>query len=142
MAPYYDGLAAFLFRQLFWAIPDPPPARLDGQRVLVTGGNSGVGYSLTSMLVSRGAEVVMAVRSLAKGEEARDSITHDFPGAQISVRNCDLSSFESMRSFISQLHCDRLTFDIVVFNAGVWCAEWIATADGLDMTLQVCRCLP
>ncbi|CAI7578868.1 unnamed protein product [Penicillium crustosum] len=137
MAPYYDGLAAFLFRQLFWAIPDPPPVRLDGQRVLVTGGNSGVGYYLTSMLVSRGAEVVMAVRSITKGREARDTIINDVPGAQISVRNCDLGCFESMRTFIAELHRDGLTFDIVVFNAGVWCAEWIASADGLDMTLQV-----
>lgn len=142
MAPYYDGLAAFLFRQLFCTIPDPPPVRLDGQRVLVTGGNSGVGYSLTSMLVSRGAEVVMAVRSITKGKEARDTIRHNDPGAQISVRACDLGCFESMRGFIDELHRDGLTFDVVVLNAGVWCAEWIASADGLDMTLQVCHCLP
>ena len=95
-----------------------------------------------SMLVSRGAEVVMAVRSITKGEEARDTILHDDPGAQISVQACDLSCFESMRSFIDELHREGLTFDIVVFNAGVWCAEWIASADGLDMTLQVRLCLP
>ena len=45
-----------------------------GRRIIITGANSGTGLEATRRLAAAGAEVVMAVRNLAKGEAARDEI--------------------------------------------------------------------
>ncbi|RAK75886.1 putative short-chain dehydrogenase [Aspergillus fijiensis CBS 313.89] len=137
MAPYYDGLLAFLFRQLFYRIPEVPPLDLHGKAVLLTGANSGIGFSLAMMLASQGAEVITAVRSITKGEAARQQILRALPTANIEVRQCDLASFDSVRSFVRQLKDESKTFDLLILNAGVWCSQWMASADGFDISLQV-----
>ena len=47
---------------------------LTGKIILVTGGNSGLGYESVKAFTSKGAEVVLASRSMEKGEEARVAI--------------------------------------------------------------------
>ena len=41
---------------------------LSGQRVLITGGSAGLGAETARALAAHGADVVIAVRDLAKGE--------------------------------------------------------------------------
>jgi len=41
---------------------------LSGQRVLITGGSAGLGAETARALAANGADVVIAVRDLAKGE--------------------------------------------------------------------------
>ena len=45
-----------------------------GKLVVVTGANSGTGREATRRLAGAGAHVVMAVRTVAKGERAREEI--------------------------------------------------------------------
>lgn len=137
MAPYYDGLLAFLFRQFFYTIPDAPPVELHGKSVLLTGANSGVGFCLALELASRGAKVLAAVRSVPKGEAAKQKILEQVPTAQVEVRECDLASFDSVKAFVNQISQEFKTFDLVILNAGVWCSQWMASADGFDLSLQV-----
>ncbi|KAE8139063.1 hypothetical protein BDV38DRAFT_291779 [Aspergillus pseudotamarii] len=137
MAPYYDGLLAFLFRQFFYTIPEIPPVELYGKSVLLTGANSGVGFCLALELASRGAKVLAAVRSVPKGEAAKQNILKQVPTAQVEVRECDLASFESVKAFVNQISQESQTFDLVILNAGVWCSQWMASADGFDLSLQV-----
>lgn len=137
MAPYYDGLLAFLFRQLFYGIPEVPPVDLSGKTVLLTGANSGVGYALMSELAMHGAEVITAVRSVAKGNAARRLVLDQIPDAHIEVRECDLASFESVMKFLNQIALDGKTFDIFILNAAVWCSGWTTSADGIELCTQV-----
>ncbi|RAL03364.1 short-chain dehydrogenase [Aspergillus ibericus CBS 121593] len=137
MAPYYDGLLAFLFRQLFYTIPEVAPVDLSGKVVLLTGANSGIGLALAFMLASRGAEVIAAVRSVAGGEAARHKILKTIPAANVKVRQCDLASFDSVKRFVTELEQDSVTLDLVILNAGVWCSEMITSRDGFDLSLQV-----
>ena len=50
-----------------YAVPDQA-----GKLVVVTGANSGTGREAARRLAGAGAHVVMAVRTVAKGERARD----------------------------------------------------------------------
>ena len=50
-----------------------------GKLVVVTGANSGTGQEATRRLAGAGAHVVMAVRTVAKGERAREEILADIP---------------------------------------------------------------
>jgi len=51
-----------------WTLEDVPDC--SGETVVVTGANSGIGRAATRALVARGATVVMACRSVDRGESA------------------------------------------------------------------------
>ena len=54
-----------------WTAGDIP--ELHGQAVVVTGGNSGIGYEAALALAGKGARVILAVRNTEKGQAASDS---------------------------------------------------------------------
>jgi len=45
---------------------------LENEIVVITGANSGLGFSATKILAEHGAKVVMACRSLDKAEKAKE----------------------------------------------------------------------
>jgi len=55
-----------------WTVENIPDLR--GKIIVVTGGNSGLGYESVKAFASKGAEVVLASRSTEKGEGARAAI--------------------------------------------------------------------
>ena len=57
-----------------YAVPDQA-----GKLIVVTGANSGTGKEATRRLAAAGARVVMAVRTVAKGEQARAEILARHP---------------------------------------------------------------
>ena len=69
-----------------YAVPDQA-----GKLVVVTGANSGTGKEATRRLAEAGTHVVMAVRTVAKGEQAREEILAEYPGARLEVRRIDLA---------------------------------------------------
>ena len=72
---------------------------LSGKLFLVTGASSGLGQETTRLLASRGASVIMAVRSLDKGLAAAATIKDGCPDADLDVRLVDLASLASIRAF-------------------------------------------
>ena len=57
-----------------------------GKRVIVTGANSGTGQEAARRLAEAGAHVIMAVRTVAKGDQARAGILARHPDASLEVR--------------------------------------------------------
>ncbi|MEO8262405.1 MAG: SDR family NAD(P)-dependent oxidoreductase [Pseudolysinimonas sp.] len=110
-----------------YAVPDQ-----SGRRIIVTGANSGTGREATQRLAAAGAEVVMAVRTVSKGEAARDEILDAVPGAQLEVRHLDLADLASVRTFAAGI--DRV--DTLVNNAGVMAPPTrFETVDGFELQL-------
>ena len=62
-----------------------------GRTFIVTGANSGTGKEATRRLAGAGAKVIMAVRNLTKGEDARREILESVPNADLGVRRVDLA---------------------------------------------------
>lgn len=137
MGKYFDGVLAFMFRQLFYKIPANPKIDLREKTFLITGANTGVGLACATQLVSCGARVVLAVRSVAKGHSARIEIIKQHPGATIEVRECDLASFQSVLGLVDGLSKDSFSFDGVILNAAVLCRSWVRSPEGFEMSLQV-----
>ena len=109
---------------------------LTGRRVIVTGANSGLGRETARALAEHGAEVTMAVRTPAKGQEAADAIRAATPEARVEVAELDLASLASVRSFAeawSAANPDGL--DLLINNAGVMALPRRLTADGFEMQL-------
>lgn len=66
------------------------------------GASSGIGYETTRVLALRGAHVVMAVRNMAAGKEAKEAIVKEVPPAKIDTLELDLSSIASVKKFASE----------------------------------------
>jgi NAD(P)-dependent dehydrogenase (short-subunit alcohol dehydrogenase family) len=86
--------------------------------VIVTGSNTGLGFRTAAAFAAAGAEVVLAVRSDARGNAARDRITASAPGSAVRVSLVDLADLASVRDFVERER-DRGSLDVLVANAGV-----------------------
>jgi NAD(P)-dependent dehydrogenase (short-subunit alcohol dehydrogenase family) len=102
-------------------------ASQEGRIVIVTGANSGIGLPTAQALAEAGARVVLAVRDMAKGEEAAGSI----PGA-CEVRKLDLADLASVRAFANGWRGD---VDILINNAGVMRTPERRTVDGFELQI-------
>ena len=90
-----------------------------GRRVVVTGASSGLGEITARELARKGAQVVLAVRTISKGEASAQRICGAVPGALVEVAALDLSSLESVRAFAAGLVARWPTLDLLVNNAGI-----------------------
>lgn len=97
-----------------YTIPDQA-----GKVAIVTGSNSGTGKEAAQALAGAGARVIMAVRTVEKGENARHEILKKFPSASIEVRPLDLANLASVKNFADQLILEGAPLDLLLNNAGV-----------------------
>jgi NAD(P)-dependent dehydrogenase (short-subunit alcohol dehydrogenase family) len=104
-----------------------------GRTALVTGANSGLGLVAARELARAGADVVLACRNIAKGEEARASIAAEVPGAAIAVEALDLASLDSVRAFAERVRAEREGIDLLINNAGVMAPPRRTTAEGFEL---------
>jgi len=106
----------------------------DGRRIVVTGANSGTGREATRRLAAAGAEVIMAVRTPAKGEAARAEILAEVPDARLEVRRIDLADLASVREFAAGIVADGRPLHTLVNNAGVMAPrKRFVTTDGFEL---------
>ena len=90
-----------------------------GRRFVVTGANSGTGKEAAKRLAAAGAEVVLAVRSIEKGEAAVAELRSAVPEARVEVRRLDLADLASVREFAAGIVDDGRPLHALVNNAGV-----------------------
>ena len=108
-----------------------------GRRLVVTGSNTGIGKEVARRLALAGAQVVMGVRSIEKGEAARADILRQAPAADIEVRHVDLADLASVRAFADTLLADGRPLHVLVNNAGVVVAprKRVETKDGFELQI-------
>jgi NAD(P)-dependent dehydrogenase (short-subunit alcohol dehydrogenase family) len=112
-----------------YTVPDQ-----NGRLAVVTGANSGTGREAAERLAAAGARVVLAVRTVAKGEAARDEILAAHPAAQLEVRRVDLADLASVQEFADALLADGIPVDMLLNNAGVMAPPTrFTTADGFEL---------
>ncbi|MFD2796454.1 SDR family oxidoreductase [Promicromonospora vindobonensis] len=110
-------------------IPD-----LSGKRALVTGASDGMGLGIATRLAAAGAEVIMPVRNPRKGEAAIAKITQATPGANVSLRELDLSSQESVAALGHTLRDEDQPIHLLINNAGVMTPpDRQTTTDGFEL---------
>jgi NAD(P)-dependent dehydrogenase (short-subunit alcohol dehydrogenase family) len=104
-----------------------------GRTAVITGANTGLGYETAAALAAKGASVVLAVRNLDKGKEAARRIEQATPGAQVQLRELDLSSLDSIRAAADELRSNHESIDLLINNAGVMFTPKSTTKDGFEL---------
>lgn len=107
----------------------------DGRTVVITGGNSGIGYEAAKALGGKGARVILACRDAAKARDAADQITAGNDAANVEVVVLDLASLKSIRACADELRARYERVDVLINNAGVMAIPRRDTEDGFEMQL-------
>ncbi len=112
------------FRKLVWdqltlTLPYPQTP-VTGLTVVVTGANVGLGFEAARHYVRLGAaKVIIAVRTIEKGEAAKKAIEEsEKRQGIIEVWHLDLQSYESVKQFAKKVQ-DLPRLDIMLENAGI-----------------------
>jgi NAD(P)-dependent dehydrogenase (short-subunit alcohol dehydrogenase family) len=107
---------------------------LSGKRAVVTGASDGIGLGLATRLAAAGAEVLLPVRNPRKGEAATTTIRQRNPNANVSLRELDLSSLDSVAALGEALREEGHPIHILINNAGVMTPpNRQTTADGFEL---------
>ncbi|PSN61545.1 short chain dehydrogenase [Corynespora cassiicola Philippines] len=110
----------FLRSQLIARLPYPADS-YTGKTIVVTGSNVGLGKEAARHFVRLGASmVILAVRSLEKGDAAKKDIEHT-TGVRnvIQVWKLDMANYHSVQDFAAKVAKELPRVDIALLNAGV-----------------------
>lgn len=125
LAAFFLGASAFYYRRRLvrsWIDVRHDPTDLTGQTIILTGGNTGIGFQVVLDLARRNAHVVIACRHVDKGQQAVQQIQNATGNANVECLPLDLASIDSVRTFAAQvqeLYKDK-QMKAFIFNAGVW----------------------
>jgi WW domain-containing oxidoreductase len=101
---------------------------LEGQSILVTGCNSGIGKETLRVLARRGAHVVATARTVEKAKEVCDSLA----GKTLPLA-CELSDPTSVRRCIDAVKRTGMKLDSIVCNAGIMALPKLERAFGYEL---------
>lgn len=116
-----------------WSEADIPD--LNDKLFVVTGANSGIGWEAARMLGEHGARVIMACRTVSKGEEAAAKIREKAAGAKLTVMALDLADLDSVKAFAQGLRSSHGAIAGLINNAGIMAIPYQKTAQGFEMQL-------
>lgn len=132
-----------------------------GKTAIVTGANSGIGLETAKALAGKGAQVVLACRSLERGEQAvreiaralagegparaggapcccaKDAPLEIISGGSATVMALDLADLASVRAFAAAFLERFPRLDLLINNAGVMIPPRAWTVDGFEMQMGV-----
>ena len=112
-------------------------ALLNGKTVIITGANSGIGKETAIDLAKRNARVILACRSVERGERAAVDIRKRSKNDNVIFHQLDLTSFSSIRQFSQSILKEEDHLDILINNAGVFMLPLWRTKDGIEMHFGV-----
>lgn len=106
---------------------------LNNKIMIITGANSGLGYYTALALAKLNAHVILTCRNNEKCEIAKQSIIKEYSNASIDTFQLDLSSFNSIKSFVNEYKKKYKHVDILINNAGIMAIkDRELTKDGLE----------
>ena len=106
--------------------------------VIVTGGNSGIGFECARALARAGRHVVIASRSRQASAEAVRRVASESGSDRIEAMDLDLASPASIRRFAADVDARNLPLQSLVCNAGLQFAKGpVLSEDGYELTFAV-----
>ena len=106
-----------------------------GRVIIVTGSTSGIGKETARVLAKKNGTVILAVRNVSKGQGVVSGIRHESPAADVSVRELDLTSLDSVQTLAGGILRDYDRLDVLINNAGVMMCPYAKTSDGFEIQM-------
>lgn len=94
---------------------------ISNNKILITGGASGIGLGLTERFVNENNTVIICGRR----QDALTAVTDRFPG--VITRMCDLSSADERQALYEWIATEHSDLTVLVNNAGI--QQWMGVSD-------------
>ena len=108
---------------------------MQGKTVVVTGGNSGMGFETAAALATMGARVLVTARNADKGRAAIAALAQRTGGeGRCQLVVFDLADLSSVRRGAAEILDVAPRLDVLVNNPGAVLSERAETVDGLEAT--------
>jgi len=113
-------------------------ADLHGKVVLITGGNTGIGYSTIQILARRGAKVYMATRDATKAKAAIKKMEAEGLGeGSVHFLELDLADPRQVSQAAKQFAESEERLDILINNAALGLGPFHLTDDGITNVMVI-----
>ncbi len=129
-----DNPAAVRLLEWYLLPADQRPAP---RKVLLTGGNRGIGRAIAESLLVEQHEVVLVVRRESEAQACVEALHQRTGNPHIHYLLADLSSIRQCRALVQSVRDTHPDIDTLINNAGVWMSEKKLNEDGLEMTFMV-----
>ncbi|WFD36825.1 hypothetical protein MCUN1_003715 [Malassezia cuniculi] len=135
-APQISSLSQHWPPKPKWPLSDIPD--LSDRVIVVTGGNSGIGYETVAELMRHKAKVYLATRSKSRADAAIEQL-RKLPDINGSVEfvELDLGDFRSIEAFAKNFAAREKRIDVLFNNAGVACTKPTTTAQGYEAHMGI-----
>ena len=97
---------------------DMMAGRLDGKTAIVTGGGRGIGEGVARIFAAEGANVLIATRTLSRGDKVARAIRK--AGGRAEAIATDVANADSVAEMVSEARKRLGHIDILVHNAGIF----------------------
>ena len=112
------------------------PAPMNGTKVLLTGGTSGIGRATAAAMYGLGADVIITSRSLERAEQAASDIESETDGdGSVSGAAVDTADFGSINELVDVVNERFDAVDVLINNAGALTDEYRTNDEGMELTL-------
>ncbi|QHS57952.1 SDR family NAD(P)-dependent oxidoreductase [Mucilaginibacter sp. 14171R-50] len=103
--------------------------KLTNRTILVTGGNSGIGYETAKLLIKQGNKVIITGRDVAKLEKAGTALGAD-------IIPLDVTKAEDVASLVATIEASYSELSVLINNAG---GGKVYRLGEVDQTLEIAR---
>jgi len=95
--------------------------KISGNKILITGGATGIGLGLTERFIREGNTVIICGRR----ESVLKEISEKYPS--VIIRKCDLSNAGERESLYHWIHKNHNDLNVLINNAGI--QRWMSVSD-------------
>ena len=138
---FYAGSLVFLGVGKYWinGTSNTHAPSLEGQIIVVTGSNAGLGYINVEEMAKLGPQmIVLACRDPTRGNAAVEKLKAEHGLENIMFMQLDLNDLASVKAFCDEFNQNFDKLDILVNNAGIYGQkERTETAQGYEKQMGV-----